>query len=218
MLVKEASKRQSLVDELERHRSVIAEMQENLQRTKDEMDNLMAEKNRQDALLRDLQQQLGSPTPSPRPPMDRTVSYTRATGIMSPGKLPPPTPPPTVPIPPAPRGFHEQTNSSSSTAISSRSISVDSETPSTPATSVNHSLAGSLPSPLAGPREPDPKTAAQLAQQAKTIDEQEAMIKTLNKQLTHCESDLQAHMDMVATLETSLADSEKNREYFPHAN
>ena len=82
------------------------------------------------------------------------------------------------------------------------------ESPSTPATSVAHSLAGGLPSPL---REgPDPKAAAQLQQQAKQLDEQEAMIKTLNKQLTHCEGDLQAHMDMVATLETSLADAEKN--------
>ncbi|KAG8916745.1 hypothetical protein FRC02_003617 [Tulasnella sp. 418] len=36
------------------------------------------------------------------------------------------------------------------------------------------------------------------------------MIKTLNKQLTHCESDLQAHMDLVATLEASLTDSERN--------
>lgn len=40
------------------------------------------------------------------------------------------------------------------------------------------------------------------------------MIKTLNKQLTHCESDLQAHMDLVATLETSLTDSERNRTLF----
>lgn len=50
-----------------------------------------------------------------------------------------------------------------------------------------------------------------LDQQAKQLDEQEAMIKTLNKQLTHCESDLQTHMDLVSTLETSLGDSEKNR-------
>ena len=188
-------------------------MQENLQRTKDEMDTLVAEKSRQDALLRDLQQQLGSPSTPTRPPVDRTVSYTRATGIMSPGKLPPPTPPPTVPIPPAPRIMHEQTSSSSSAGISSRSISVDGESPSTPATSVNHSLAGGLPSPLAGSRDPDPKVVAQLAQQSKQLEEQEAMIKTLNKQLTHCESDLQAHMDQVAVLETSLADAEKNREW-----
>ena len=52
---------------------------------------------------------------------------------------------------------------------------------------------------------------AKMEEQAKHIDEQEAMIKTLNKQLTHCETDLQAHMDMVATLEASLGDSEKNR-------
>lgn len=44
----------------------------------------------------------------------------------------------------------------------------------------------------------------------KTIGEQAAMIKTVNKQLTHCESDLQTHMDEVAHLENSLADSEKN--------
>ncbi len=52
------------------------------------------------------------------------------------------------------------------------------------------------------------------SRQAKLIDEQEAMIKTLNKQLTHCESDLQTHMDLVSTLETSLGDSEKNRKRF----
>jgi kinesin family protein 4/21/27 len=57
----------------------------------------------------------------------------------------------------------------------------------------------------------DPKTAARLEQQAKQIEEQEVMIKTLNKHLTHCESDLQTHMDLVSTLETLLGDSEKNR-------
>lgn len=58
---------------------------------------------------------------------------------------------------------------------------------------------------------PDAKFTIRLEQQAKQIEEQEAMIKTLNKQLTHCESDLQTHMDLVSTLETSLGDSEKNR-------
>lgn len=42
------------------------------------------------------------------------------------------------------------------------------------------------------------------------------MIKTLNKQLSHCESDLQAHMDLVVTLETSLTDSERNRKPTKH--
>jgi mevalonate kinase len=43
------------------------------------------------------------------------------------------------------------------------------------------------------------------------MEEQEAMIKTLNKQLTHCETDLQTHMNMVNKLEGSLGDTEKNR-------
>ena len=51
---------------------------------------------------------------------------------------------------------------------------------------------------------------ARLEEQQRHIDEQEVMIKTLNKQLTHCESDLQVHMDLVGQLETSLGDSEKN--------
>ena len=59
---------------------------------------------------------------------------------------------------------------------------------------------------------PDPKLLAQLEEQTRIVEEQEVMIKTLNKQLTHCESDLQAHMDLVSTLETSLGDSEKNCE------
>ena len=73
-----------------------------------------------------------------------------------------------------------------------------------PATSVTPSAA--MPAP-------DPKLVAQIEEQSRTIDEQDAMIKTLNKQLTHCESDLQAHMDLVNTLETSLGDSEKNCTY-----
>lgn len=52
--------------------------------------------------------------------------------------------------------------------------------------------------------------AAKIEDQARQISEQEAMIKTLNKQLSHCESDLATHMDLVTTLETSLSESEKN--------
>ena len=80
------------------------------------------------------------------------------------------------------------------------------DAPSTPATSVGHSVASSAIA------QPDPKLLQQVQDQAKQLEEQEVMIKTLNKQLTHCEGDLQAHMDMVATLETSLADAEKNCE------
>jgi hypothetical protein len=51
-------------------------------------------------------------------------------------------------------------------------------------------------------------------QQAKQIDEQDVIIKTLNTQLAHYKSDLQTQMELTSTLETSLVDSEKNRELF----
>jgi peptidoglycan hydrolase CwlO-like protein len=64
----------------------------------------------------------------------------------------------------------------------------------------------------------DPKITVQLEEQGKQLEEQSAMIKTLNKQLTHCERDLQTHMDLATTLETRLADSEKNRMLPPSPN
>ena len=48
----------------------------------------------------------------------------------------------------------------------------------------------------------NPKHLQQLDRQTKT--------KTLNEELTHCESDLRTHMDEVTRLEYSLAGSEKN--------
>ncbi|KAJ6531244.1 hypothetical protein B0H19DRAFT_966715 [Mycena capillaripes] len=205
-LIQEASKRESLVGELERHRSVLADMQENLQRVKDEKDTLQTEKSRSDSLVRELQAQVlarSSSPPNGRPGPDRNLAYSRATGLPA-MKLPPPTPPPSVPPPPAPRtngDANMSTSSHGSSALASSS-SRDSQLDS-PLTSVG-------PSSLNGSVSIDPKTTVRLEQQAKQIDEQEVMIKTLNKQLTHCESDLQTHMDLVSTLETSLGDSEKN--------
>ncbi|KAF8205718.1 hypothetical protein K438DRAFT_1964128 [Mycena galopus ATCC 62051] len=203
-LIQEASKRESLVGELERHRSVLADMQENLQRVKDEKDTLQTEKNRSDSLVRELQAQVlarSSSPPNGRPVPDRNLSYPRA-GLPA-MKLPPPTPPPSVPPPPAPRtnGDPNMSTSSHNSSGLASSSSRDSQLDS-PSTSVGPSINGSVIL--------DSKTAARLEQQAKQIDEQEVMIKTLNKQLTHCESDLQTHMDLVSTLETSLGDSEKN--------
>lgn len=206
-LAQETSKRQSLTDELEKHRSLIAEMQENLQRVRDEKDTLQAEKTRQENALRDLQAQIARSSTvqdaqSSRATPDRNHSFTRINSLN--GKLPPPTPPPSVPPPPAPKP--QDSNFSVSTPISviSPSSSRDSQTTESPATSV---LSISLPGvpPL------DTKAvAAKIEDQARQINEQEAMIKTLNKQLSHCESDLATHMDLVTTLETSLSESEKN--------
>ncbi|KAJ3842253.1 kinesin domain-containing protein [Lentinula raphanica] len=111
-------------------------------------------------------------------------------------KLPPPTPPPSVPPPPAPRSIHHDPGFNSQAP----------DSPATPATSLGGSMIASLPTPAVL----DTKALAKIDEQAKLLEEQEVMIKTLNKQLTHCESDLQTHMDLVSTLETSLGDSEKN--------
>ncbi|KAK2466821.1 hypothetical protein APHAL10511_001079 [Amanita phalloides] len=210
-LVHEASKRQSLVDELERHRAMIADLQENLQRVKDEKDVLQSEKQRTDGFLKELQAQVArsSSPPNARPTPERSLTYPRSTGLTA-LKLPPPTPPPTMPPPPAPRSATHvngdsimSTSSQSSSAMSPSTPSRESQ-PDTPATSISQGLANGAPAT------PDAKLTAKVEQQSKQIEEQEAMIKTLNKQLTHCESDLQAHMDLVSTLESSLSDSEKN--------
>ncbi|KAJ8482105.1 hypothetical protein ONZ45_g15070 [Pleurotus djamor] len=206
-LVQEASKRQSLVDELEKHRSELAESQESVQRLRDEKDNLLAEKLRQDSVIRELQAQVAR---SASPPNGRPLTgYNRGTGLPS-MKLPPPTPPPSVPPPPAPRSMHTNGDHNASTSSQSSSVTMsvsskDSQLDS-PTTSIGPgSMNGFATSPP-----PDAKVTQRIEQQTKLLEEQEAMIKTLNKQLTHCESDLQTHMDLVSTLETSLGDSEKN--------
>ncbi|KAG6854726.1 hypothetical protein C0991_002439 [Blastosporella zonata] len=207
-LIQETSKRESLVDELERHRSVLAEMQENLQKVKDEKDAIQVERSRAENLVRDLQAQLArsaSPAHS-RPVPERNLSYTRAAGLPA-MKLPPPTPPPSVPPPPAPTprvpapaNVDVALSTSPNSSTTGASASSRESQPESPLTSV----------PPTSPPPADPKIFAKLELQAKQIDEQEVMIKTLNKQLTHCESDILTHMDLVSTLETSLGDSEKN--------
>ena len=211
-LVQEASKRESLVIELERYRTNVADLQENLQKVKDEKDSLQTEKNKSDALVRELQAQLvrSASPPGARSP-DRNVGFQRTSILPSIKQLPPPTPPPSVPPPPAPRSatVHLVNGESQLSASSQCSTFAPSKEhqPDTPMSSAGQSTAGSSSI--------DSKFAVKLEQQNMQLEEQEAMIKTLNKQLTHCESDLQTHMDLVTTLETSLGDCEKNRKFFP---
>lgn len=206
-LVQEASKRQSLTNELEKHRSLIAEMQESLQRVKDEKDTLQGEKTRQENALRDLQVQIARSSTvqdaqSSRATPERNLSFTRINNLN--GKLPPPTPPPSVPPPPAPKPQESNFSVSTQFSVISPSSSRDSQATDSPATSVLSINVPGVPSL-------DTKAvAAKIEDQARQINEQEAMIKTLNKQLSHCESDLATHMDLVSTLETSLSESEKN--------
>ncbi|KIY42941.1 kinesin-domain-containing protein [Fistulina hepatica ATCC 64428] len=209
-LIQEASKRQSLVDELERHRSVLAELQEDLQRVKDEKDvlqterdALQSEKTRSETVLREMQAQLALSS-SPLISGARVVTISRPG--LPPMKLPPTVPPPSVPPPSAPRAVASNEISQSVSSVSSSGVGSNSSHEShadTPATSIASSAS---PAHVAN----DHKLVVKIEQQTKLIEEQEVMIKTLNKQLTHCESDLQTHMDLVTTLETSLGDSEKN--------
>jgi hypothetical protein len=64
--------------------------------------------------------------------------------------------------------------------------------------------------PSGGPTEP--RLLAQVATHGAKLEEQNMMIRTLEKQRAHCEQDLQMHIDLVNTLEGSLKDCEKNGE------
>jgi len=201
----DSSKRESLVEELDRHRSVIGDLQIDLQRTKDAMDNLQAEKARQELLLKELQAQLvasaaASEAHSAVDSHDHVMTprATRVNGV-PPSKPPPPGAPPTLPNGMSKDNFGSM--SSRSLTLSTLHSPTDSMVgPSTAATSI---LTPSV-------THDHTKLATQLEDALRQVEEQDTMIKTLNKQLTHCEGDLQAHMDLVNTLESSLNDSERN--------
>lgn len=130
-------------------------------------------------------------------------------------KPPPPTPPPNMPPPPTPAGAGDRSTSSTMMRTSAgvrTSTSSAMTRPESPAnggtgmmtrsssmTSV-HSPAGHMMGNGAGP---DVKLTRLLSEQAEEI-------KNLAKQLNHCEADLQANIDLVATLEAALNDSERN--------
>ncbi|KAG8753634.1 hypothetical protein FRC14_005867 [Serendipita sp. 396] len=201
----DSSKRESLVDELDRHRSVIGDLRVDLQRTKDAMDNLQAEKARQDVVVKELQAQLVAYSTS-----DGHGSSDSHDVLMTPRSakmngVPPSKPPPSGALPSLPNGAHVSKDmygsiSSRSATLSSLHSPTDSMAgPSTPATSVLTHVA-----------QADSKASPRVDELTRQVEEQDTMIKTLNKQLTHCEGDLQAHMDLVTTLESSLNDSERN--------
>lgn len=148
---------------------------------------IRVEKCRQDVPLRNLQQQLCSPT--------------SVADMMSLGKLPLPTPtsgfstfsmtPPVLRLVHA-QSVHPPPPSSPHAVL----IGVDGESLSTPAASIDQPVLSGRRHVIIvrQPTRADPRVVSQLVQQAKQSDEQEAMIKLLlKKQLTHCETDLQAH-------------------------
>ncbi|KAF8709322.1 Microtubule binding, partial [Rhizoctonia solani] len=205
----ESTKHQATADELEREREVVSNLQKELQKAAEEREALEVERNRQDALIKELQSQLVAKATTPEPSEEyqrsapraseggRNMSYARTNGL-PPAKLPPLTPPPSIPPPPLP------------SSVPPVPSIPESATTRTGTTSMSSHADSTIDSSIAPGSAADPNAAAQLEKQARQLDEAQAMIKTLNKQLTHCEGDLQAHMDLVATLETSLSDSERN--------
>ncbi|KAK4058826.1 hypothetical protein OIO90_000272 [Microbotryomycetes sp. JL221] len=138
----------------------------------------------------------GQPDPNSDSFLDRAMSPTTDSHRQSmQRKPPPPTPPPSMPPPPLPTSLPPLPNGTPVRGIV--------RSPST--SSINrHSLADS------GSSLGRPDSMALDSKLSRRLDEQEAMIARLTKQLTHCESDLQANIDLVNTLESALNDSERN--------
>lgn len=135
----------------------------------------------------------------------------RSLGIGGPGKPPPLTPPPNMPPPPTPSSNGTTTPTQqhrNSTGIrsstSSSSLLLHNRPDSPNGTLTRSSSSTSIHSPIMnGLTSSDPKVARLLSDQAEEL-------KNLAKQLNHCEMDLQANIDLVATLEAALNDSERN--------
>ncbi|KZP01048.1 kinesin-domain-containing protein [Calocera viscosa TUFC12733] len=215
-LVKEAGRRDSLVQELERHRQALAETHEQLNRAKDEKDLLAAEIGKRESVVKELHDQLAQVTtpkviqmelspngsaihPLHSLPVGRLNSLTK--------KLPPASPPPTVPPPPVPI---EQAVFNAEKSMVPR-MSYDSEDFRSEAPSDRApSGAPSLKDTLATQATNGSALQQQYEDMAHLYEESQLMIKTLEKQLEHCEADLQANQQLVATLENELHDAERH--------
>ncbi|KAF8275271.1 hypothetical protein EI94DRAFT_1793880 [Lactarius quietus] len=168
---------------------VLAELQHTLQRVKDEKDAIQEEKAKQEGIMRDLQAQLAriptTPALTASPPNCRRRPSTLCAT-------------PSCPESSVITGPSAVNVLCWTSAVLSPSSSRDSDIDS-PATSVTPSATNGHASTVVA----DTEFAQQLQERTKQMEEQDAIIKTLNKQLTHCEADLQAHMDLVNNLETS---------------
>ena len=149
-------------------------------------------------------------TPNRRESSDgETNRSSRSLGVNNATKPPPLTPPPNVPPPPTPtsNGATTPTQQRNSVGLrsSTSSSSLAHNRPDSPnGTLTRSSSTTSINSPsLNGIAASDPKTAKLLSDQAEEL-------RNLAKQLNHCEMDLQANIDLVATLEAALNDSERN--------
>ncbi len=216
----------ALARELETQRSLFARAKSDLLRSQADLQALSEGRTRQDAQLRELQMKLSASEArvskaiatdassqadnasirSVRSPtrMDTNTeveqiadstpmrSFSRAGSVSKP---PPPTPPPSMPPPPTPNtGGLSGRRSSAGNRNSSGSINT---------ADVAGMLARSPSHQSLSNGRAEKSSSVILAEQAEEL-------KSLQKQLSHCEADLQANIDLVATLEAALNDSERN--------
>lgn len=169
-----------------------------------------------------------STTSLSHPPLGRHSSVVSLMQVTSPKA--PPTPPPTMPPPPLPAEALQQLNSVSSPMTSNNGSSSSSAAP--PVTATNSSSSFNTRSSISSVFTKDShageffsntyshndRTNSVMSADTISVDprvhqkleEQEGIIGKLTKQLTHCETELKANLDLVATLESALNDYERN--------
>ncbi|CAO1620711.1 unnamed protein product [Sympodiomycopsis kandeliae] len=219
----------SLRKEIESHKITLANLKTELQRSKNEIQHLGEERGKQDHQIRELQERLerggglgraGSRDSYGFSASDEANSGTQHgnNGISggsgfrnSKGSQPPPTPPPNMPPPPTPQ--RNSTTGGNSTIGARTSLSSLMSRSDSPGPGATTSGGGALTrsSSATSMHTSSPSLNGIANQDAKRLlADQSEELKNLAKQLAHCEADLQANIDLVATLEAALNDSERN--------
>ncbi|PWN29997.1 kinesin-domain-containing protein [Jaminaea rosea] len=202
---------ESLRRELENHKLSVANLKTELLRAKSEIQQLSEERIDGGRTSRDGHVETGGNAGHFPSSMGGTINGGSFRG--SKGALPPPTPPPSMPVPPTPSGQRASLGARASlSSLMTRSDSPDQARSSGTTSGGGHG----------GPSLSRSSSATSMYTQTNSINgmtnsdakkllaEQSEELKSLAKQLAHCEADLQANIDLVSTLEAALNDSERN--------
>lgn len=210
---------ENLRKELENHKLSMANLKTELLRAKGEIQTLTDER----AAMNDGRssrdsQNGGMETIGPFPAAMANTNGGSVRG--SKGALPPPTPPPSMPVPPTPSGGSAAHRGSLGARASLSSLMTRSESPdptrSSTMTAATTSGGGHGPGLSRSSSATSMYTQTMSvngmshADTKKLLADQSEELKSLAKQLAHCEADLQANIDLVSTLEAALNDSERN--------
>ncbi|PWN23302.1 kinesin-domain-containing protein [Microstroma glucosiphilum] len=223
--------------EMVTYRHNLTNLKTELQRSKNEVQAITEERTKLEQQLRDLQEDAaGGKSFLPRLSEEQDADVTLGdTTVSSPGpstpvgtpamvgrrSMPPPTPPPKVPPPPTPPTSGSGAGGTlprssiplaARTSLSSLMTRAESPGPTTPTGTIGTSA---LTRSSSGGSRHTSMASINLnnlgSQEAKKLlTEQGEELRQLAKQLSHCEADLQANIDLVTTLEAALNDSERN--------